>query len=337
MTSSRPRGADPARLVRDVVEGARGLAERKGVVLEHGVLEPVEGFHGDPDALDKVLVNLVGNALKFTEPGGRIDLSVRREADGVHMMVADTGVGIPRDKLERIFDRFAQVDDSATRRHEGSHFETPAVAPRVVVEALERVKEPVLSDEVGRDVASAADGGLADHLTDANWSLVLPVISEDGVIALIALGPKLSGDPFYPQDLDLLMTLANQAGIAIKNARLYAQVVLANEYIENIVATIESGVVAISADGDHSRARLVGGREFFELKALAVWEAMLPAERFLRVHRSHIVNWTLVERVRRSSGGRWSLEMRGGGAPVPVGRSYQEAVKNRLNLRGVEG
>jgi hypothetical protein len=96
-------------------------------------------------------------------------------------------------------------------------------------------------------------------------------------------------------------------------------------------------IVAISADGDHSRARLAGGREFFELKALAVWEAMLPAERFLRVHRSHIVNWARVERVRRSSGGRWALELRGGGgAEVPVGRSYQEAVKNRLRLRGVE-
>ena len=95
-------------------------------------------------------------------------------------------------------------------------------------------------------------------------------------------------------------------------------------------------IVSISADGDHSRVRLTTGREFLELKALTVWEAMLPAERFLRVHRSHIVNWPLVERVRRSSGGRWSLEMRGGGESVPVGRSYQEAVKNRLNLRGVE-
>src|SRR5439155_19488190 len=82
-----------------------------------------------------------------------------------------------------------------------------------------------------------------------NWSLVLPLISEDTVIGLIAVGPKLSGDPFYPQDLDLLMTLANQAGVAVKNAQLYAQVVLANEYINRIVATIESGVVAIDAAG----------------------------------------------------------------------------------------
>jgi signal transduction histidine kinase len=111
---------DPARLVRDVVEGAHGLAERKGVALECGVLEAVAGFHGDPDALDKVLVNLVGNALKFTEPGGRIQLSVRREGEGVHVAVSDSGVGIPANQLERIFDRFAQVDDSATRKHEGT-------------------------------------------------------------------------------------------------------------------------------------------------------------------------------------------------------------------------
>jgi signal transduction histidine kinase len=111
---------DVARLVGDVVEGARGLAERKGVALVCGRLDAVEGFHGDPDALDKVLVNLVGNALKFTDAGGRIEVSVEGEGAGVHVRVADTGVGIPADQLDRIFDRFAQVDDSATRRHEGT-------------------------------------------------------------------------------------------------------------------------------------------------------------------------------------------------------------------------
>jgi PAS domain S-box-containing protein len=74
-------------------------------------------------------------------------------------------------------------------------------------------------------------------------------MSEDEVIGAIVLGPKRSGDPYYPQDLDLLMTLANQAGIAIKNAQLYAQVVLANEHLENILGTVTSGVVAVDADG----------------------------------------------------------------------------------------
>ena len=111
---------DVARLARDVVDGARGLASRKGVMLEAGGLERVDGFYGDPDALDKVVVNLVGNALKFTEAGGRITVSVQREDEGVRLSVVDTGAGIPADQLERIFDRFAQVDDSATRRHEGT-------------------------------------------------------------------------------------------------------------------------------------------------------------------------------------------------------------------------
>ncbi len=86
-------------------------------------------------------------------------------------------------------------------------------------------------------------------MAQLNWALVLPLLSDDAVIGAIAIGPKLSGDPYYPQDLDLLATLANQAGIAVKNAQLYAEVVLANEYVENIVATINSGVVAVNAAG----------------------------------------------------------------------------------------
>ncbi len=137
----------------------------------------------------------------------------------------------------------------AQRRNEASEFEAPATAPASVIAALTRVQEPLVADEVARQIVADADLMLSDDLAVTNWALLLPVISDDGLIAFIAVGSKLSGDPFYSQDLDLLMTLANQAGIAIKNARLYAQVVLANEYIENIVATIESGVVAITSAG----------------------------------------------------------------------------------------
>src|SRR5438874_4345159 len=137
----------------------------------------------------------------------------------------------------------------AQRRNEASEFEAPATAPASVIAALTRVQEALVADEVARQIVTDADRMLSDDLAVTNWALLLPVISDDGLIAFIAVGSKLSGDPFYSQDLDLLMTLANQAGIAIKNARLYAQVVLANEYIENIVATIESGVVAITSAG----------------------------------------------------------------------------------------
>jgi PAS domain S-box-containing protein len=129
------------------------------------------------------------------------------------------------------------------------HFEAPDEAPAGVVAALDRTRDLVLSEEMMRERPTEERRQLHDELVRLNWSLVLPLISEDTVIGAIVLGPKLSGDPFYPQDLDLLMTLANQAGVAVKNAQLFAQVVLANEYINSIVATIESGVVAIDAGG----------------------------------------------------------------------------------------
>jgi signal transduction histidine kinase len=108
-------------LAAELVAGSRPLAERKGVTLEARGLEALPQIHADPEALEKVIVNLLGNALKFTESGGRIDLEGRAaDAGGVELVVRDTGLGIPADQLDRIFDRFAQVDGSTTRRHEGT-------------------------------------------------------------------------------------------------------------------------------------------------------------------------------------------------------------------------
>jgi signal transduction histidine kinase len=108
-------------LAAELVAGSRPLAERKGVTLEARGLEALPQIHADPEALEKVIVNLLGNALKFTESGGRIDLEGRAaDAGGVELVVRDTGLGIPPDQLDRIFDRFAQVDGSTTRRHEGT-------------------------------------------------------------------------------------------------------------------------------------------------------------------------------------------------------------------------
>jgi PAS domain S-box-containing protein len=136
----------------------------------------------------------------------------------------------------------------AEKRPDAEHFETPPRAAMEVVAALDAAQEPLLTDEVARERGPAA-AALHHHLTEANWALLLPVLSEDGLIAMIAVGPKLSGDAFYQQDLDLLMTLANQAGVAIKNAQLYTAAVIASEYLENIAATMESGVIAIDPVG----------------------------------------------------------------------------------------
>jgi PAS domain S-box-containing protein len=138
---------------------------------------------------------------------------------------------------------------ATTDRHQDSgHFDAPPSASVKLIAALDAAREPILTEEFARGREECAIALHAD-LACNGWALLLPVLSEDTLIAIIAVGPKISGDSFYQQDLDLLMTLANQAGIAIKNAQLYAAVVVANEYLENIVAALESGVVAIDANG----------------------------------------------------------------------------------------
>jgi signal transduction histidine kinase len=110
---------DVSRLVQDLAEGAKPLAQKKGIDLD---LRLEGGVHvnADRDAIEKVVMNLLGNALKFSEPGDRVALTLEQEGEAVHCAVHDSGPGLEREQLKRIFDRFAQVDTSATRKHEGT-------------------------------------------------------------------------------------------------------------------------------------------------------------------------------------------------------------------------
>jgi signal transduction histidine kinase/DNA-binding response OmpR family regulator len=100
-------------------------AAQKGLTLTHQIEPGVpDGLVGDPRRLSQVVINLVGNAIKFTERGGvRLEVAAdATEPDAVllHVSVADTGIGIPGDKQEVIFDSFTQADGSTTRRYGGT-------------------------------------------------------------------------------------------------------------------------------------------------------------------------------------------------------------------------
>jgi len=127
------------RIVADLLDVARVDHEMLEVRLVPTPLEPVvreaaSGFEGpitvtvaagvgsalaEPARLRQLLMNLLSNARKFSPPGAPVEIDVHREGSFVAITIADHGPGIPADKMDRIFDRFFQVDPALTRRHGG--------------------------------------------------------------------------------------------------------------------------------------------------------------------------------------------------------------------------
>jgi len=92
----------------------------KRLVYGYTPCAPEVSVDADPEKVRQILLNLLSNAIKFTEPEGRIAVSCDVEARLVRLHVTDTGVGIPSDKLDRIFEPFVQLQPGRTRTHEGT-------------------------------------------------------------------------------------------------------------------------------------------------------------------------------------------------------------------------
>lgn len=117
-----PGPMDAVSMTRDVAGMLRGQAEAKGLsVTVHASTAPEVWVSGDSVRLGQVLFNLIGNAIKFTDKGAvDIFLDSEEEQEGLRLKwrVKDTGVGIPKEQIPRLFDRFEQVDGSATRKEQ---------------------------------------------------------------------------------------------------------------------------------------------------------------------------------------------------------------------------
>jgi signal transduction histidine kinase len=103
------------------------LAETGGLTLGTDVPGEAVFVQADREKVRVVLDNLISNAVKFTPPGGRVRVSLCCQGDSVEIAVADTGVGLSPQDLERVFDRFYQVEDHMTRQHGGMGLGLPIV------------------------------------------------------------------------------------------------------------------------------------------------------------------------------------------------------------------
>ena len=110
-----------AGLVHEVVETLRPVAAEKVIALEAPISEPSILVWADRDKINQVLMNLIGNAIKFTPAQGRVTLSASRNGNGsVQVSVSDTGPGIPPDEKEKIFDRFYQIAEVGGAKPKGT-------------------------------------------------------------------------------------------------------------------------------------------------------------------------------------------------------------------------
>jgi PAS domain S-box-containing protein len=91
----------------------------KGIHYEHGRCDPALTVWADREKTRQILINLVSNAIKFTSPGGSIRIDCEQVDGTVRFLVRDTGRGIPKDKIEAIFEPFIQVNRQFTREQEG--------------------------------------------------------------------------------------------------------------------------------------------------------------------------------------------------------------------------
>ena len=107
-----PADFDVAEALERAADSARPLAAARGIELVASAVRSLPILHGDVHRIGQVIDNLVSNALKFTPPGGTIELTAARSDGGVVIAVTDSGVGIPPDDLRRLFERFYRTDSA---------------------------------------------------------------------------------------------------------------------------------------------------------------------------------------------------------------------------------
>ncbi|MFH2000374.1 MAG: ATP-binding protein [Planctomycetota bacterium] len=101
------------KMLNSVADTMRPSAEKKNITMSTDISQYIVPVQGDKDQLNRVLVNLVSNAIKYTPEGKTIDLTARLEGDLIRIDVADTGYGIPEDALPRIFEKFYRVKENS--------------------------------------------------------------------------------------------------------------------------------------------------------------------------------------------------------------------------------
>jgi PAS domain S-box-containing protein len=184
----------PATAVAAAIESVRPAAVAKGVQLEVTIDEHAGPLMADAMRLQQIVWNLVINAVKFTPPGGRVAVTLRRSDENIELAVTDTGIGIGRPFLRHVFDRFSQEDGSIRRAQGGLGLGLAIVkhlvelhGATVAVESLGEGRGAtfVVSFPVGRPDGARGDVGRPLELPAEPRPLQRPVELRDLRVLLV--------------------------------------------------------------------------------------------------------------------------------------------------------
>jgi len=99
----------------NVISLVKAKAQSKNIAVDSNLPEDLAPIKADRDKLTQIFVNILDNAIKFTPDGGQISINARQSGDFMVVSVTDTGIGVPKDEIGRLGERFYRVDKSRSR------------------------------------------------------------------------------------------------------------------------------------------------------------------------------------------------------------------------------
>lgn len=107
-------------LLKNAIRQSSSKAVEKNITLELQCPKDIPAVKGDPEKILWVILQLVDNAIKFNNQGGKVVLKAQKDESFIHISIEDNGIGIPKDKIAEIFEPFHQLDGSSTRKFGGT-------------------------------------------------------------------------------------------------------------------------------------------------------------------------------------------------------------------------
>ncbi len=142
---------DLSSYLRGITDSMHHLAEARKIAFSKKLADTPTTINADSYALERIFLNLLSNAIKFTPEGGSVIVSCKAEDEKAVVEISDTGIGIEKQDLEYIFDRFRQVDSSNTRKYQGSGL------------GLALVKD--LTEKMGGTIEAQSEPGVGTTMT----------------------------------------------------------------------------------------------------------------------------------------------------------------------------